>query len=287
MAGKNSTTTLANLYRPKTFADVVGQPLAVTTLKRIAHADGIAARAIFMKGAFGSGKTTTARIFARALNCDTFKQTDDVCNTCDGCLEASSVNSSTYWELDGTVIGNVEGIRALKERLSIVPNGRRVVCLDEVQSCLYYNTPVVCVSDDGSIYRQPIHKIVNNRLPVKVLSVNAEGGLCVSRVTGWFKNPLKQLCRIKVRGASGLKKIGSGSRVIVCTLDHHFLRSDGEYVCASDLHLGDSLSSFLVCAGIVLFRQSLISVLSISFPIQQSRSFMGVFWVICTFLLVM
>ena len=127
MAGGNSTTTLANLYRPKTFADVVGQPLAVTTLKRIAHADGIAARAIFMKGAFGSGKTTTARIFARALNCDTFKQTDDVCNTCDGCLEASSVNSSTYWELDGTVIGNVEGIRALKERLSIVPNGRRVV----------------------------------------------------------------------------------------------------------------------------------------------------------------
>lgn len=62
MAGGNSTTTLANLYRPKTFADVVGQPLAVTTLKRIAHADGIAARAIFMKGAFGSGKTTTARI---------------------------------------------------------------------------------------------------------------------------------------------------------------------------------------------------------------------------------
>lgn len=249
MAGGNSTTTLANLYRPKTFADVVGQPLAVTTLKRIAHADGIAARAIFIKGAFGSGKTTTARIFARALNCDTFKQTDDVCNTCDGCLEASSVNSSTYWELDGTVIGNVEGIRALKERLSIVPNGRRVVCLDEVQSCLYYNTPVVCVSDDGSIYRQPIHKIVNNRLPVKVLSVNAEGGLCVSRVTGWFKNPLKQLCRIKVRGASGLKKIGSGSRVIVCTLDHRFLRSDGEYVCASDLHLGDSLSSFFSVCG--------------------------------------
>lgn len=135
MAGGNSTTTtLANLYRPKTFADVVGQPLAVTTLKRIAHADGIAARAIFMKGAFGSGKTTTARIFARAMNCSEFKSTDDVCNTCDGCLEATSVNSSTYWELDGTVVGNVDGIRALKERLSIIPHGRRVVVLDESQS---------------------------------------------------------------------------------------------------------------------------------------------------------
>lgn len=90
---------------------------------------------LFMSGNVVNHNTTTARIFARALNCDTFKQTDDVCNTCDGCLEASSVNSSTYWELDGTVIGNVEGIRALKERLSIVPSGRRVVCLDEVQSC--------------------------------------------------------------------------------------------------------------------------------------------------------
>lgn len=90
---------------------------------------------LFMSGNVVNHNTTTARIFARALNCDTFKQTGDVCNTCDGCLEASSVNSSTYWELDGTVIGNVEGIRALKERLSIVPNGRRVVCLDEVQSC--------------------------------------------------------------------------------------------------------------------------------------------------------
>lgn len=89
---------------------------------------------LFMSGNVVNHNTTTARIFARAMNCSEFKSTDDVCNTCDGCLEATSVNSSTYWELDGTVVGNVEGIRALKERLSIIPHGRRVVVLDESQS---------------------------------------------------------------------------------------------------------------------------------------------------------
>lgn len=89
---------------------------------------------LFMSGNVVNHNTTTARIFARAMNCSEFKSTDDVCNTCDGCLEATSVNSSTYWELDGTVVGNVEGIRSLKERLSIIPHGRRVVVLDESQS---------------------------------------------------------------------------------------------------------------------------------------------------------
>lgn len=125
---------LANLYRPKTFGEMVGQELAVTTLKRIAHADGIAARALFLKGAFGSGKSSIARIFGRAMNCTEFKHKDDVCNECAGCQEASASNSSLYWELDGTVVGNIEGIRRLKEQLMVVPEGRRVVVLDEVQA---------------------------------------------------------------------------------------------------------------------------------------------------------
>lgn len=125
---------LANLYRPKTFGEMVGQDLAVTTLKRIAHADGIAARALFLKGSFGSGKSSIARIFGRAMNCTEFKHKDDVCNACAGCQEASASNSSLYWELDGTVVGNIEGIRRLKEQLMVVPEGRRVVVLDEVQA---------------------------------------------------------------------------------------------------------------------------------------------------------
>lgn len=78
--------------------------------------------------------TTLSRIFAKALNCSAFRQTGDVCGECAGCREADSPTSTTYWELDGTTVGTVDGIKALKERLSLVPSGRRLVTLDEVQA---------------------------------------------------------------------------------------------------------------------------------------------------------
>lgn len=89
---------------------------------------------IFFTDGLVTHNTTLSRIFAKSMNCDHFKSSGDVCGECAGCLEASALNSSLYWELDGTVVGNVEGIRNLKERLSIVPQGRRVVVLDEVQA---------------------------------------------------------------------------------------------------------------------------------------------------------
>lgn len=130
MSGQN-IGNLANLYRPKTFKEVVGQDLAVAALKRIAHADGITVRSIFLHGSWGSGKSTSARILGRALNCTRFKELDDVCNECDHCKDAMTKTSQLYMELDATSVGNVEAIRNLSERLSIAPNGRRLVVFDE------------------------------------------------------------------------------------------------------------------------------------------------------------
>ena len=240
---------LANLYRPRTFGEMVGQELAVTTLKRIAHADGIAARALFLKGEFGCGKSTVARVFGKAMNCVEFKHKDDVCNACAGCQEASASNSSLYWELDGTVVGNIEGIRRLKEQLMVVPEGRRVVVLDEVQSCFYHKTSVTCVADDGSLYQKPIADIVNNRLKVNVLSSDPYGHLCVRPVTGWFRNPSKPLCKVTLRGLSGLQHLGDGSKTVVCTLDHKFLCLDGVYRPVSDLAVGSLVQSFHRVSG--------------------------------------
>lgn len=78
--------------------------------------------------------TTLSRIMGKAMNCSRLKKEGDVCDECSGCREGSSAVSNTYWELDGTVVGNVEGIRTLRERLQLVPDGRRVVVLDEVQA---------------------------------------------------------------------------------------------------------------------------------------------------------
>lgn len=121
-------------YRPRTFADVVGQDVPKSVLKKIAMTDGISVRSVFLKGAYGSGKSTLCRIFGRAMSCSEFKKTGDVCNECVGCKEADAANSQTYFEFDSSVAGNMDAIRALKERLSYVPNSRRVVVFDETQS---------------------------------------------------------------------------------------------------------------------------------------------------------
>lgn len=125
---------LATKYRPTTFAEVVGQDIPKSVLKKIAMADGIAARSIFLHGSFGSGKSTLCRIFARAMNCKTFKKTGDVCNECDGCKSSSTKNSNLYYEFDSSVVGNVDSIRNLQELFSYVPDGRRVVVFDEIHA---------------------------------------------------------------------------------------------------------------------------------------------------------
>lgn len=122
---------LAVTYRPTCFADVVGQDDAVSVLKKIAKADGVVARSIVVQGAWGSGKTTLARIFAKALSCKNFKKTGDVCNECEGCKNASSFNSTSYLEVDSATAGNVDFIRALREKLQYNPFGRRLVVFDE------------------------------------------------------------------------------------------------------------------------------------------------------------
>lgn len=124
----------ATYYRPKTFSDVVGQDVAKNVLRKIAMADGIAVRAIFLKGGFGCGKSTLARIFGRAMNCENFKKTGEVCNECNACKEALARNSQLYMELDASVVGNVEQIRNLQEQFSYTPNGRRVVVFDEIHA---------------------------------------------------------------------------------------------------------------------------------------------------------
>lgn len=130
-----NTGNLANIYRPKTFAEVVGQDLVVAALKRIAMAEGITVRSIFLHGSWGSGKTTTARLFGRALNCERFKETGDVCNECAHCKDAMTKTSQLYKEFDATSVGNIESIRLLGEQLAIAPNGRRLVVIDEVHAC--------------------------------------------------------------------------------------------------------------------------------------------------------
>lgn len=117
-------------YRPQRFSEVIGQPMAVRLLKAVAKEPDRAQRSIILSGAWGTGKTTLARIFGRALVCHNFHKTGDVCLACAGCREWDSV-TSRYIEYDSSMVGNVNQIREMKPVFELVTDHYRVIVLDE------------------------------------------------------------------------------------------------------------------------------------------------------------
>ena len=121
---------LTQKCRPKVFSEVAGHKNVVDTLKCIAKNPDNAPRTIILQGEFGTGKTTCARILARALNCPNAVN-GEPCGHCAVCNSDLDI-SPFYVEYDSAVVGNVDSIRALRETFYYNSDtGYRVVVLDE------------------------------------------------------------------------------------------------------------------------------------------------------------
>src|SRR5512142_3590383 len=128
-----SYQVIARKWRAQKFDDVVGQQ-AVTRTLRNALASGRLAQAFVFAGPRGVGKTTTARILARALNCDR-GPTADPCGTCDACVEIAEGRDMDVLEIDAATHTGVDNVRSvIVEGLSIPPvrDRYKLFIIDEV-----------------------------------------------------------------------------------------------------------------------------------------------------------
>ena len=127
-----SYLVLARKYRPQTFEEVVGQDHISRTLTNAISA-GRVAHAILFSGPRGTGKTTVARILAKAMNCKD-GPTRIPCNTCRSCQEITSGHAVDVYEIDGASNNSVDQIRDLRDNIKYMPAHSlyKIYIIDEV-----------------------------------------------------------------------------------------------------------------------------------------------------------
>ena len=127
-----SYQVFARKYRPQTFDDLVGQTHVSRTLKNAVEQNRLAHAYLFV-GPRGVGKTSTARILAKALNC-VKGPTVTPCGVCDNCREIAAGNSLDVIEIDGASNNSVEDVRQLRDNVRYAPaKGRyKIYLIDEV-----------------------------------------------------------------------------------------------------------------------------------------------------------
>ncbi len=167
-----SYLVLARKYRPTSFADIVGQEHVVRTLGNAIKLNRVH-HAFLFTGARGVGKTTTARVLARALNCDGGPIAEP-CGKCASCVEIQSGSSPDVLEIDGASNTGVDNVRELRENVRYLPSrGRfKLYIIDEVHmlSQAAFNALLKTLEEPPAHVKFIFATTEPHKIPVTILS---------------------------------------------------------------------------------------------------------------------
>lgn len=167
-----SYLVFARKYRPQTFEQVVQQTHVTRTLSN-AIASGRVAHAILFTGPRGTGKTTVARILAKAMNCAQ-GPTPTPCNTCRSCLEITAGNAVDVFEIDGASNNSVDQVRDLRDNLKYMPVHSRfkIYIIDEVHmlSLAAFNALLKTLEEPPAHILFMFATTEQHKIPVTILS---------------------------------------------------------------------------------------------------------------------
>lgn len=163
---------LARKYRPQTFSELAGQEHVSRTLQN-AIDSGRIAHAFLFTGARGVGKTSTARIMAKTLNCEK-GVTHEPCNVCPQCIEITKGTSTDVFEIDGASNNGVDDVRDLRDNIKYLPSHSRyrIIIIDEVHmlSTNAFNALLKTLEEPPEHVKFIFATTEPHKLPVTILS---------------------------------------------------------------------------------------------------------------------
>jgi DNA polymerase-3 subunit gamma/tau len=159
-------------YRPQTFSELTGQEHVSRTLQN-AIESGRVAHAFLFTGARGVGKTSTARILAKTLNCEK-GVTHEPCNICPLCIEITKGTSTDVFEIDGASNNGVDDVRDLRDNIKYLPSHSRyrIIIIDEVHmlSTNAFNALLKTLEEPPAHIKFIFATTEPHKLPVTILS---------------------------------------------------------------------------------------------------------------------